>query len=59
MMDRVWITKQGEHIPVSKMTTSHITNCIRKIQRSGSRWRGEYLDRLLLELEIRSIRGKS
>ena len=38
---------------ISDMTESHIMNCIRMIEMSGGAWRGEYLERLKLELEIR------
>lgn len=54
MFSPIWITAKGEHLSISQMTTSHIINCIRKIQRSRKGWRREYLERLLLELEIRS-----
>lgn len=54
MYDKVWTTKKGEHIPISKMETSHIVNCINLIRRSKG-WRQEYLERLELELFARSI----
>jgi hypothetical protein len=55
MRDLVWRTARGELLPVSQMETSHIANCIAKIERSGGRWRGLFLERLRLELEIRSM----
>ncbi len=59
MHDRIWETADGRLVPVSQMETSHIINCIRKIQRSRKGWRKEYLDRLLLEIEIRNMRDRS
>lgn len=55
MQDTIWVTKDGRRIPVRQMTDSHLTNAIRLIIRSGGSWRREYLDRLLLELQIRDI----
>lgn len=55
MQDTIWVTAKGEHIPVSKMTTGHIVNSINRIQRMRN-WRREYLDRLELELLIRSLK---
>lgn len=57
MMDLVWITRDGRMIPISKMDTSHIKNCIVLIQRR-KKWRREYLDRLQLELYIRELRSQ-
>jgi hypothetical protein len=31
-----WITKDGVEIPISQMTTSHIENCIKLMERSGN-----------------------
>lgn len=56
MQDTVWETRDGQKILVSNMETSHIQNCIAKILRSRRGWRREYLDRLRLELIIRSIK---
>lgn len=55
MQDTVWITAKGERILVSNMDTSHINACIAKIRRSRKGWRKEYLPRLELELDIRSL----
>lgn len=55
MQELVWVTRNGDRIPVSQMTDSHIRNCIRMIYRSNGRWRRQYLHRLELELEIRSL----
>lgn len=55
MLDRVWLCRDGTLVAVSEMATSHIRNCVAKIERSRGRWRAEYLDRLVLELEIRSL----
>lgn len=30
---RIWIDKEGNRIPLNKMTDSHITNCIRMLSR--------------------------
>lgn len=54
--DPIWIAKDGKHWRISQMTTSHIVNCIAKIQRSKRGWRREYLERLELELYIRSLK---
>jgi hypothetical protein len=54
MRDMVWVTRDGQRLLVSQMETSHIVNCVRKIQRSRG-WRQEYLDRLILELRIREL----
>lgn len=59
MHDPAWLTRDGRMMKISEMETSHIVNCIAKIQRSGGRWRGEYLPRLELELEIRSLQRRS
>jgi hypothetical protein len=57
MFPGVWFTARGQAIPIPEMETSHIVNCIRKIQRSRS-WRRDQLDRLQLELEIRALEGR-
>lgn len=56
MKDQVWITRDGQRLLVSQMTTSHINNAIAMIQRSNRGWRRSYLERLELELRIRRIR---
>jgi hypothetical protein len=58
MLDGVWTTKDGQQYNVSAMETSHIRNCVAKIERSKTGWRREWLERLLLELEIRAM-GKT
>jgi len=58
MRDTVWTTREGKRILVSQMETSHVVNCIALIRRHAGRWRAKYLDRLELELLIRSIRGE-
>ncbi len=55
MLDRIWVTKNGQAIPVSKMETKHIVNSIAKIERDN--WRKSYLPRLYLELDIRKLKG--
>ena len=54
MQDTIWRCADGRLIPVRQMTDSHLHNCIRMILSKRS-WRREYLDRLLLEVEIRRI----
>lgn len=59
MLELVWVCKDGRRIPVSKMETSHIRNCLNKIDRAAARgynWRTEYRARLELELEIRGMK---
>jgi hypothetical protein len=56
MQDTVWVTKDGQQLLVSQMETSHVRNCIAKIERSRKNWRRSYLSRLKLELVIREIR---
>jgi hypothetical protein len=58
MQDTVWVTKDGRRIPVRRMERRHLLNCIDKIQRSKKGWRREYLDRLVLELQIRDHLGE-
>ena len=31
-----WTTKDGVEIPITEMTTSHIENCIKLMERSGN-----------------------
>jgi len=57
MLDRVWTCRDGRMIPIRQMTDSHLHNCIRMILRN-KRWRRNYLDRLLLEVQIREIERK-
>lgn len=54
MQDMVWVTRDGRSLLISQMDTSHIVNCIAKINRSRTGWRAEYLPRLQLELDIRT-----
>lgn len=53
-----WVTRDGKYIEITKMTTSHIRNCINKIHRSGDKWRKQYLNILELELYRREERLK-
>jgi len=32
----IWTTKDGVEIPITEMTTSHIENCIKMMERSGN-----------------------
>ena len=51
--NNIWIAKDGTKYSISEMTTSHIKNCIRMIQRSNYRWRPEYIEPLTQELKRR------
>lgn len=34
----IWTTSDGNKIPLSKMTNSHILNCINKLRGTRSKW---------------------
>lgn len=51
--NNIWIAKDGTKYSISEMTTSHIKNCIRMIQRSNYHWRPEYIEPLTQELKRR------
>ena len=53
MREMIWKTARGEMIRVCDMETRHIENCIRKIMRDN--WRRRYLNRMQLEITIRSM----
>lgn len=55
MYSPIWITRTGQRLPISQLDDDHLANCIAKIERSRRGWRREYLERLKLEQEIRSI----
>jgi hypothetical protein len=55
MMDTLWRTRDGQLVLVSQMSDSHLHHSIAMILRSKKGWRREYLDRLLLEVTIRSL----
>ena len=55
MLEVIWETRDGRRVPVSKMSDSHLANAINLILRKQT-WRREYLDRLLLETEIRALK---
>lgn len=38
----VWTTNDGYVIPISEMSTSHIKNCIKLINKSNGNWRGNF-----------------
>jgi hypothetical protein len=59
MMDRLWVCADGRALLVSQMEDRHLANCIAKILRSRSGWRREYLERLQIELVVRSIRREN
>ena len=50
----VWETRNGNFIPISQMTTSHIENSINMILKSNKKWRGGYLIHLQNELTKRT-----
>lgn len=50
----VWETRNGDFIPISQMTTSHIENSINMILKSNKKWRGGYLIPLQRELTKRT-----
>ena len=54
MRDRVWRCRDGRRLLVSEMSDSHLHNAVVMILRSRG-WRLRYLDRLLLEIEIRKL----
>ncbi len=49
-----WQCKDGRLIPVNQMTDSHLAHCIRLIITRN--WRTEWLERLQLEQQIRSMK---
>lgn len=53
MRDMVWTCRDGRQLLVAEMSDEHLTNCIAMIIRTG--WRAHFLDRLLLELDIRRL----
>lgn len=58
MLEMIWITADKRRVPVRQMETSHITNCLRMMDRrkaKGKPWREQYRARLELELEIRNM----
>jgi hypothetical protein len=55
VQDTIWVCRDGRQVLVSQMADSHLANCIALILRKR-KWRREYLDRLQLELVIRSIK---
>lgn len=56
MQDRIWVTRDGQRLLVSNMTTSHIVNALRMIDRHGNTWRADYRERLEIELVARGVR---
>lgn len=55
MNDPIWQCADGRQLHVGEMTDSHLQNCINKILRSRKGWRRHWLDRLLLEQQIRAM----
>jgi hypothetical protein len=56
MRDTVWTCRDGTTVLVSQMSDRHLHNAIALILRSHG-WRREYLERLLLEVDIRKLQG--
>lgn len=54
MENKVWLCKDGRFIAISEMTDRHLANTIALIQRNNG-WRRDYLERLLLEQQIRAM----
>ena len=50
---KIWVTQDHKEIPIKKMETSHIKNCIKKIERSNFKWRPHYYKLLKQELTRR------
>ena len=48
-----WTTKDGELIPYSKMSTSHLINCKRLIERTN--FRAKFLSYINVELKRRGV----
>jgi len=49
----MWRCRDGRQLRPGEMSARHIRNAIRMIERSAGVWRGRYLYRLKLELELR------
>jgi hypothetical protein len=45
----IWVTRDGQRIPVREMNSHHLVNAIAAIEREWP-WRAEYLNQLKLEL---------
>jgi hypothetical protein len=59
MHDPLWTCRDGRNIKVGQMTDQHLYNCIEKIMRSKMRWRGYWMPRLLLEVRVRAMGGRT
>ncbi len=57
MFDAIWITRDGQQIPISQLDTRHINNILRLMIRAPG-WRVEYRERLRLELQIREMQQR-
>lgn len=55
MRDKIWVTRDKRRMLVSDMETSHVKRAIAMIERSTTGWRRGYLERLRIELIIRSL----
>lgn len=53
LKNKIWVTQDHKKIPIKKMETSHIKNCIKKIEGSKFKWRPEYYELLKQELTRR------
>lgn len=53
-----WTTKDGTRIPISHMETSHLENCLRRMERleaKGKKWRTAYKRAMQVELVRRKL----
>lgn len=55
----VWKTESGREIRYIDMTVAHLRNCIRKIERSETNWRGAHLPGLYKALERKVLLGEN
>lgn len=53
LIHKIWVTRDKVEIPINKMETSHIKNCIKCIEKSNFKWRPEYYKLLKQELTRR------
>lgn len=51
--DPTWVTRDGQFVPVSQMSRTHLMYSIAKVKRD--RWRKHMLERLELEVRVRNL----
>ena len=54
LIHKIWVTRNNVKIPINKMETTHIKNCIKCIERSNFKLRPEYYKLLKQELTRRN-----